>query len=124
MTWNYDESLARVQKHLDEMGAIEIKPMVREMDLDNLSETVCRDINGAHVYCEIANLSALVATATDKPTRQRLVQAVHLYQREVARIADAAARAHPIPGRAGAPAGLPTDRRPQRDRQAGRCSPS
>ena len=90
MTWNYDESLTRVQKHLDGMGEIEIRPMVREMDLEHLTETICRDINGAHVYCDVANLSAIVATATDKPTPQRLVQAVHLYQREVARIADAA----------------------------------
>lgn len=88
MTWNYDDSLARVRKHLDEMGEIEIKPMVREMDLEHLSETVCRDIFGAHVYCDIANLSALVGTSTDKARRQRLVQALHIYQREVARIAD------------------------------------
>lgn len=102
MTWSYDESYERVQQHLDGMGEIEIEPLVREMDLENLSETRCRDIFGAHVYGEIANGSALVSTMTTKVERQRLVQAVHVYQREVARIADAvgAKRVHFQGGRA------------------------
>jgi class 3 adenylate cyclase len=41
------------------------------------------------VYPEIANLSTLVNEMEDKAARQRIVQAVHLYQREIARIADA-----------------------------------
>lgn len=89
MSWNYDRSDERVKKHLDEMGEIEIKPMAREMNLDNLSETVCRDIFGAHVYAEIRNLAELVGELTEPADRQRLIQATHIYQREIARIASA-----------------------------------
>jgi hypothetical protein len=88
MPWNYDTSLDRVQKHLDIMGEIEVLPYTREMDLDGLSETRCRDIFGAHVYAEIRNLSTLVSERTTKSERQELIQATHIYQREVARITD------------------------------------
>ena len=60
MAWNREESDRRVRKHLDEMGEIEIKPYTREMDLDNLTETRCRSIHGAHVYAAIRNRAALV----------------------------------------------------------------
>jgi hypothetical protein len=89
MAWNREESDRRVRKHLDEMGEIEIKPYTREMDLDNLTETRCRSIHGAHVYAEIRNLSALVGMRTTKTERQELIQATHIYQREVARVAAA-----------------------------------
>lgn len=89
MAWNEKISRDRVRAHLDGMGDIEIEDLDREMDLENLSETKCRRIFGAHVYPEIANLSALVNDLDDKASRQRIVQAVHLFQREVARIADA-----------------------------------
>lgn len=89
MAWDYDRSFDRVQSHLDGMGQIEIKPYTRDMDLETLSETRCRDIYGAHVYAEIRNLSALVSKRTTKAERQELVQATHLFQREVARIATA-----------------------------------
>lgn len=88
MPWNYDTSLDRVQKHLDGMGEIEVVPYTREMDLEGLSETRCRDIFGAHVYGEIRNLSVLVSQRTTKPERQELIQATQIYQREVARIAE------------------------------------
>lgn len=90
MVWNYDDSYKRVSKHLDEMGEIEIRPYVKEMELDGLSETRCRDIFGAHIYAEIRNLSTLGSQRTTKPERQELIQATHLYQREVARIASVA----------------------------------
>ena len=102
MGWNYDESLRRVREHLAGMGEIDVKPYTREMKLDNLSETVCRDIFGAHIYAEIRNLSTLVSDRVTKTERQELIQATHLYQREVGRIADAvgAERIHFQGGRA------------------------
>ena len=89
MAWNRDESERRVREHLDTMGEIEIKPYTREMDLDNLSETCCRSIFGAHVYAEIRNLSDLVGQRTTKAERQELIQVTHIYQREVDRVATA-----------------------------------
>lgn len=86
MAWNYDVSLDRVQKHLDSMGEIEVLPYTREMDLEGLSETRCRDILGSHIYAEIRNLSTLVSERVTKAERQELIQATHIYQREVAYI--------------------------------------
>lgn len=88
MTWRYDRTLERVRDHLKNMGEIEIEQLVREMDLEHLSESVCRQIYGAHVYAEVRNLSTLVNTMTAEADRQRVVQATHIYQREVARIID------------------------------------
>jgi len=89
MTWRYDRSEERVKTHLQNIGEIEVEPLVREMDLENLSETVCRQIYGAHVYAEIRNLSTLVNAMTADTDRRRVIQAAHIYQREVARIIDA-----------------------------------
>jgi hypothetical protein len=102
MAWNYDTSYERVKAHLDGMGEIEIKPYTREMDLASLTETRCRDIFGAHIYGEIRNLSALISKRTTKAERQDLIQATHLFQREVAQIATAvdAERIHFQGGRA------------------------
>jgi class 3 adenylate cyclase len=102
MTWHKADSEKRVRDHLDNMGPIEVKDYTKVMDLDSLSETVCRRIFGAHVYGEIGNLSALVGKRTTKEERQELIQATHLYQREVAEIAGAigAERIHFQGGRA------------------------
>lgn len=89
MGWNYDVSLKRVNEHLKNMGEIEVESLDREMDLENLSETKCRQIFGAHIYAEFRNLSTLINTMTAKTDRQRVIQATHVYQREVARIVDA-----------------------------------
>lgn len=90
MSWNYDRSSERIQKHLENMGEIEVEPLSRDADLEALlTETTCREIRGAHVYVDVPNFAALVTAAAgqEKPLK-RLVQAVHVYQREVARIVE------------------------------------
>ena len=87
MTWDYQRSYDRVAKHLETMGEIEIEPLVREMDLDNLSETRCRQIYGSHVYAE-TNLSRLSSEMGDREGQRKVVQATHIWQREVGHIAD------------------------------------
>ena len=87
MPWNYQTSTGRVRDYLDNLGEIEIEDLDREMNLDNLSPTKCRKIYGAHVYSEIRNLATAVNDST--VDRKELIQAVHVYQREVARIAAA-----------------------------------
>ena len=53
------------------------------------SERVCREIEGAHVYVELAGVPKLFDD-TDTPTeRKRLMQAVHIFQREIDRIFEA-----------------------------------
>jgi class 3 adenylate cyclase len=90
MSWKYDDSKKRVQEHVDNMGEIEIKKLAREADLNSLlSETCCREIYGAHVYFLICNFAKMASEdATDENEYKRLIQAIHIYQREVARIVE------------------------------------
>ena len=89
MTWNYQTSHDRVSAHLHDMGEIEVEPLVREMDFDNLSGTRCRQIFGAHVYAEAKSLPEGVTIDTPKEKQREIVQQIHIWQREVARIAEA-----------------------------------
>lgn len=90
MSWNYDDSVERIKSHLDSMGEIEIEKLVREADLNSLlSETHCRSIYGGHVYVQVTNFSILASREPDENDHyKRIIQAVHIYQREVARIVE------------------------------------
>jgi class 3 adenylate cyclase len=89
MGWRYDRSRDRIKEHLDSIGDIEIEKLVKEADLDSLlTETRCREIFGTHVYISVSNFARLVAeTSTDTEFR-RLIQAVHIYQREASRLVE------------------------------------
>lgn len=88
MSWNYDVSRERIRKRLENAGEIEIEKLARDADLRSLlSETVCREIFGAHVYVDVPNFAKL-ATEIDGEEYRRVIQAVHLYQREVSRIVE------------------------------------
>ncbi len=92
MSWDYVKSVGRIRHHLDyldQVGPLSVSKLRREMDLENLSETNCREIYGAHVYISVSNFSALVSSSTyASDDHKRLIRAVHLYQREVSRIVE------------------------------------
>jgi hypothetical protein len=89
MSWNYNTSLNRVETHLQGMGEIEVEKLVRDADLHNLlSETCCRDIYGAHVYLDIPNFADLATMTAEGEDYRRVIQALHIYEREVARIVE------------------------------------
>jgi class 3 adenylate cyclase len=90
MSWNYQRSLDRIQKHLDSMGEIEVKKLTREADLEQLlSETTCRVIYGAQIYVQIPNFAHLASDSIyAQDNYKRLIQGVHIYQREVTRIVE------------------------------------
>src|SRR5262245_32688990 len=90
MSWNYHKSKERVEEHADSIGKITVEKLKKEADLETLlSETNCRQIFGAHLYFNIGNFPTLASAATDnKDEMRRLVQAVHIYQREVTRIVE------------------------------------
>lgn len=90
MSWNYDRSLQRIKQHRDTIGEIEIEKLVREADLEQLlTETRCREIYGAHVYATISNFSHLASdTIYAEDDYKRLIQGVHIYQREISRIVE------------------------------------
>jgi class 3 adenylate cyclase len=90
MSWNYETSKKRIEKHVDEMGEINVEKLKREADLNKLlTETCCREIHGAHVYFHVPNFARLASeNAPDEEEFKRLIQGVHIYQREVARIVE------------------------------------
>ena len=88
MSWNYQTSLGRVRDHLKSIEEIQIEKLTRDADLYALlSETNCREIFGAHVYVDVTNFSK-IAGAVEGEDYRRVVQAIHLYQREVTRIVE------------------------------------
>jgi|SRR5579863_5192219 len=90
MAWNYQSSLERIKQHVETLQDIEVEKLVREADLEGLlSETRCRQIYGAHVYVAVSNFSRLCSDgAYAGADYKRLIQGVHIYQREVARIVE------------------------------------
>lgn len=91
MSWDVDRSRERIKKHLEGLGKIEIEKLAKQADLESLlSETCCREIFGAHVYISVANFSKLAAEITTDTEYRRLIQAVHVYQREVSRLIERA----------------------------------
>ena len=90
MAWDYARSKGRIQKHLDGMGEIKVEKLTRDADLNSLlTETCCREIYGAHAYVSISNFARLASEAIEDEERYKeLIQAVHIYQREVSRIVE------------------------------------
>lgn len=89
MSWNYDRSRDRITAHLDGMGAIEVERLTRDASLETLlSETTCREITGAHVYVAVSNFPKLASEGSYADDVKRLVQGVHIYQREVNRLVE------------------------------------
>lgn len=91
MPWKQATSSERIAKHLENLGEIEVEKLVREADLDTLlTETVCREIFGAHVYATIPNFTTLLSDKTlSKDGYARLIRCLHCYEREVSRIVEA-----------------------------------
>jgi len=88
MSWNYQTSLERIQKYLGDLGEIQVEKLVRDAELYTLlTPTTCRQIYGAHVYVDVPNF-AMLATQAEGQDYRRVVQAIHLYHREVARIVE------------------------------------
>lgn len=89
MSWDIERSRERIKKHLDGLGEIEIEKLVREADLDSLlTETCCREIFGSHLYVAVSNFPQLASETTSDTDYRRLIQAVHIYQREVSRLVE------------------------------------
>ena len=89
MGWKYDVSKKRIESYLAGLGEIEIEKLSREADLESLlTETRCREIYGAHVYVTISNFPRLASENAETEEYRRLIQALHVYQREVNRIVE------------------------------------
>src|SRR5712664_3331112 len=88
MSWNYQTSFERIQKYVGDLGEIHVEKLARDAGLYTLlTPTNCRQIYGAHVYVDVPNF-ALIAGQAEGEDYRRVLQAIHLYHREVARIVE------------------------------------
>lgn len=58
MSWNYDTSLARAQRKLEEVADVEVSKLNREMDFENISLKRAKKIHGAHIYVDVPRRSS------------------------------------------------------------------
>ncbi len=80
MTWNHDQSAARIRDAINAFAKIEVKPLVREVDLNNLPLEVAHAVDGAHVYVQMLNLSSLYG-GDDERSHARVLRFQHVMMR-------------------------------------------
>jgi class 3 adenylate cyclase len=89
MSWNKSRSTERIEKTLASMPKIEVSPLPREMNLENVTLGKPKIVTGVHLYSAIANEAAHITealTVGDHEAARPVLRAVHLWQREVSRI--------------------------------------
>src|SRR4051794_19474144 len=80
MSWDYQRSRDRIQKHLDGMGEITVEEVVREAHMHELLSETCRgETYGAHVYSTVTNFARLASDGLyAQDDYKRLIRAVHI----------------------------------------------
>src|SRR5574341_338839 len=85
--WNDSDARKRLRKSFDETKGLELKPLTKEMNLENLSPTKCRNVTGAQLYLEVVNLQAFLDEAgEDKEKLSELLRHLHVYERLIANL--------------------------------------
>lgn len=80
--WNEDDARKRLQKSYDETKDLELKPLTKEMNLENLSPTKCRTVTGVHLYLDVVNIQGhLDEAGEDKEKLAKLLRHTHVYER-------------------------------------------
>lgn len=89
MSWDAEKSEARIWEHLESIPPIEVQPLERKANLETLlSETCCREIEGAHIYVDVPNFSQLIGGAENEDQLRQIIRAIHIYQRQLSRITE------------------------------------
>jgi class 3 adenylate cyclase len=89
VSWNKQKSKERIEKIDAGIPPIEVSPLQRKMDLNNVTLGKPKMVEGVHLYVAVANEAAHVTDLldpTDRDAAQAPLRAVHLWQREVGRI--------------------------------------
>jgi class 3 adenylate cyclase len=80
--WKEKEARERLRKSYDETKDLVVKPLTKEMNLENLTPTDCRVVTGVHLYLEVVNLQQhLDEAGEDKEKLRKLLRHLHVYQR-------------------------------------------
>jgi hypothetical protein len=90
-TWNSARAAKRIAARLKEVKEIEIKDYVRDTDLTALPRNKAYRVNGVHLYVDIKNLEAMLATTTveGETCHKRTLRFLNLHFRAVRRILSA-----------------------------------
>lgn len=80
--WKETEAKERLLKSYDETKDLVVKPLTKEMNLENLTTTDCRIVTGVHLYLDPVNLQQhLDEAGEDKEKLRKLLRHLHVYQR-------------------------------------------
>jgi len=87
-TWKKDRALARVRARLAEVETVEIKPYVRDTNLNALPRNKAYRVDGVHIYVDILNLEDMLATTDVEGVtcHKRTLRFLNLHYRAVHRI--------------------------------------
>lgn len=87
MAWNYDAARERMLKAFEDMKDLELKPLTREMNLENLGLKEARAVQGVHVYLDVTNFAQLLRERReDTEALKKLLRHLTVYQRQVERL--------------------------------------
>jgi class 3 adenylate cyclase len=80
--WDESEARERLRKSYSETKDLELKPLTKEMNLENLSPTKCRTVTGVQLYLDVVNIQAQLDEAgEDKEKLSKLLRHAHVYER-------------------------------------------
>jgi len=87
-TWNKDRSSKRIATWIDGVKSVTIKDYVRDTDLNSLPINTAYRVDGAHVYIDILNVDAMLATNSDEGVtcHRRTLRFLNLHFRAVQRV--------------------------------------
>jgi class 3 adenylate cyclase len=86
--WKKDRALSRVKTRLAEVKTVEIKPYVRDTDLNSLPRNKAYRVDGVHIYIDILNLQEMLGTtdAEGVTCHKRTLRFLNLHYRAAHRI--------------------------------------
>lgn len=85
MVWNRNTSLSRIRASIEATKTVEIRTLVRELDLSNIRVDQAYRVDGVHGYFDIYNAKELLGSTDTEGERshQRYLRYLHIFSRVV-----------------------------------------
>jgi class 3 adenylate cyclase len=80
MAWNEEAARERIKESWAASEGVVVKPLVKEVSLDNLSLQCAYDVDGVHVYVDIPNALTLVGDDAERDHKKAL-RFIHIMSR-------------------------------------------
>src|SRR5687767_12058550 len=87
-TWTKDRASKRIATRLEEVKTVTIRDYVRDTNLNDLPTDTAYRVDGVHLYVDILNMDAMLATTSGEGVtcHQRTLRFLNLHFRAVQRI--------------------------------------